>query len=110
MMGCRRATIAVRGTSGEANFMFRNRLAFGRRVLQNAILVGLALAALVVSAAPIAALAPSPDILFQNRLTGQLVDWRMNGTSLIDYTSLTDPGAANWKIVGSGDFNGDGKA
>jgi predicted outer membrane repeat protein len=48
------------------------------------------------------------DLLFQNTdATPQI--WLMNGTSVISETSLPDP-PVQWKIVGSGDFNGDGDA
>lgn len=50
----------------------------------------------------------SPDILFQNQISGQLVDWQMSGVSLAQYRFLTDPGSIAWKVVGSGDFTGDG--
>ncbi len=52
-----------------------------------------------------------PDILFwQHQPTGSLSAWLMNGTSLAVLAPVT-PGVVsdtNWKIVGTGDFNGDG--
>ena len=53
-----------------------------------------------------------PDILWQHDTEGWISVWLMNGLTLIDGTLLT-PGQvvdASWKIVGSGDFNGDGKS
>ena len=52
-----------------------------------------------------------PDILWQHQATGALSVWLMNGTSLTSLATVT-PGVVsdtNWKIVGTGDFNGDGK-
>ena len=52
-----------------------------------------------------------PDILWQHQTTGALSVWLMNGTSLASLATVT-PGVVsdtNWKIVGIGDFNGDGK-
>ena len=52
-----------------------------------------------------------PDILWQHQTTGSLSAWLMNGTSLASLATVT-PGVVsdtNWKIVGIGDFNGDGK-
>jgi len=51
------------------------------------------------------------DILFQNQRTGQLVYWLMDGISMtsIGTTNPGDPGSPDWKMVGTGDFNGDGK-
>jgi FG-GAP-like repeat len=49
------------------------------------------------------------DILWQNA-NGQAAIWEMNGTNLIPGGSTTvgpNPGP-DWKVVGSGDFNGDG--
>jgi lipopolysaccharide export system protein LptA len=46
------------------------------------------------------------DLLFQ-QTSGTPQIWLMNGTSIISETSLATP-PASWKIVTSGDFNGDG--
>jgi hypothetical protein len=46
------------------------------------------------------------DLLFQ-QASGTPQIWLMNGTSIISETSLATP-PASWKIVTSGDFNGDG--
>jgi lipopolysaccharide export system protein LptA len=52
------------------------------------------------------------DILFQNSVgplhDGILLDF-MNGTTVASQATLTGPGLT-WSVVGSGDFNGDGKA
>ena len=50
------------------------------------------------------------DILFQNQQTGQLVNWAMNGTTLVNYSYATDPQSTVWKVVGAADFDGDGKS
>jgi len=51
------------------------------------------------------------DILWRNSATGQNAIWMMNGTAIAAGTgyvaSITD---LNWKIAGTGDTNGDGKA
>jgi hypothetical protein len=49
------------------------------------------------------------DILWRNTNTGGVVEWLINGTSVL---SSGSPGsaAAPWTIAGSGDFNGDGRA
>jgi hypothetical protein len=50
------------------------------------------------------------DLLWQNIATGQLSAWELSGT-----TVLADPlmnpsvGDNNWRLSGTGDFNGDGK-
>jgi probable HAF family extracellular repeat protein len=52
-----------------------------------------------------------PDILWQHQTSGNIDVWTMNVTTMTESTYLT-PGAVsdlNWKIVGVGDFNGDGK-
>jgi hypothetical protein len=53
-----------------------------------------------------------PDILWQHATEGWVSVWLMNGTTLIDGRLLSASRVAdtNWKIVGSGDFNGDGLA
>jgi FtsP/CotA-like multicopper oxidase with cupredoxin domain len=50
-----------------------------------------------------------PDILFQDSATGNLTIWYMNGINRVSVAATTPqgPGGANWKVVGSGDFNGD---
>lgn len=52
------------------------------------------------------------DIIWQHDGTGAFAAWMMNGTSMIDGVPLTPAFVVdtNWKIVGSGDFNGDGRA
>ena len=49
------------------------------------------------------------DLLFQ-RTDGTLAVWHMDGHRLIGGAFLTpnNPGDRNWRIVGTGDFNGDG--
>jgi hypothetical protein len=52
-----------------------------------------------------------PDLLFQNESSGQLVYWLMDGLSLrqVGFIEPSDPGAAEWKVVGAADLNGDGR-
>jgi hypothetical protein len=51
-----------------------------------------------------------PDIIFQHT-DGSLAAWYMNGINLVSGTLLnpSHPGDVNWKLVGAGQFNGDGK-
>ena len=51
------------------------------------------------------------DLLWQNVKDGYLATWTMNGPNLIASELLDPPyvSDANWKIVGTGDFNGDNK-
>ena len=50
------------------------------------------------------------DIIWQHGTQGWLSLWRMNGTTLVAGESLQPDRVAdtNWKVVGTGDFNGDG--
>ena len=50
------------------------------------------------------------DLVWQHATTGQISVWMMNGTRMVAGQLLTPGQVAdtNWKIVGSGDFNGDG--
>jgi hypothetical protein len=52
-----------------------------------------------------------PDLLWQNRADGYMALWSLNGTSLVSSDLLTPHYVSdtNWKIVGTGDFNADGK-
>ena len=55
---------------------------------------------------------PGRDWVWQNTATGDLLAWHMNGltetsVATVSPSPVTD---TNWKIVGSGDFNGDGQA
>ena len=52
-----------------------------------------------------------PDLLFQNRLTGELRFWLMEENQQLDdgFLNPSLPGA-NWKVVGSADLDGDGNA
>jgi aromatic ring-cleaving dioxygenase len=73
----------------------------------SAAILAMSLYGLAVAAIPCAGQSVQPDIVFQHQTTGQAVDWLMNGTSLSHYAYLPASGAASWKIVGSGDFDGD---
>jgi len=51
---------------------------------------------------------PLIDLLWQNEATGQVLIWRMNGATIAGQDplpSVTDP---NWRIAGTGDYDGDG--
>jgi YD repeat-containing protein len=50
-----------------------------------------------------------PDILWRNTSTGQNAVWYMEGETFIESASVNAVSDQNWKIVGTGDFNSDGK-
>ena len=50
-----------------------------------------------------------PAFCTLNTTTGQIVAWQMNGTAIAATLALGNPGGS-WKVVGTGDFNGDGYA
>jgi FG-GAP-like repeat len=51
------------------------------------------------------------DILWRNDVDNRVVLWTMDGTNVLSSTATSTPTlAASWKAVGTGDFNGDGKA
>ena len=52
------------------------------------------------------------DLVWQHEGTGDLVVWFMNGTTMTSNSALTPGQVAdtNWKVIGTGDFNHDGKA
>jgi hypothetical protein len=51
----------------------------------------------------------SPDLIWQHRVSGSLVAWVLNGMTLVTGRPLNPTSVSDtaWKIVGSGDFNGD---
>jgi hypothetical protein len=50
------------------------------------------------------------DILWRNKGTGQNVVWFMDGATMSDWSwILPEVPDTNWEIVGTGDFNSDGK-
>lgn len=50
------------------------------------------------------------DLLWQNQTTGQLIAWHMNGAAVVASQYLNPSSVpVEWKLRGSGDFNGDGK-
>jgi hypothetical protein len=50
------------------------------------------------------------DILWRNKGTGQNVVWFMDGATMSDWSwILPEVPDTNWQIVGTGDFNSDGK-
>ncbi len=53
-----------------------------------------------------------PDILWQHDTEGWISVWLMNGLTLVDGTLLSPSNVAdtNWKVVGSGDVDGDGSS
>ena len=83
--------------------MTRNKTKMCETARPTALVLALSLLALLIFAAPLKA-----DIVYQNQSTGQLVNWMMNGVTLVNYTALLSPGTPIWKVVGSGDFDGDG--
>ena len=50
------------------------------------------------------------DILWRNTATGQNSMWFVDGTALASSAFPTSVPDLTWKIVGAGDYNGDGKA
>jgi uncharacterized delta-60 repeat protein len=50
------------------------------------------------------------DVFWQNSSTTQTVLWQMNGLSIGSAISPATVGDAHWKLVGVGDFDGDGRA
>jgi len=52
-----------------------------------------------------------PDLVWQNNATGEIAVWFMDGVTYQSHQSLSIPTISdtNWKIVGIGDFNGNGK-
>ena len=52
-----------------------------------------------------------PDLLWQHQTQGFVSVWFMNGPNQVSAASLTPDRVAdtNWKIVATGDFNGDGR-
>ena len=51
------------------------------------------------------------DLLWQHDVDGWVVGWKLDGLDLVASGGLSIPrvGDTNWKIVGTGDFNGDAK-
>ncbi|MFA6135276.1 MAG: putative Ig domain-containing protein [Phycisphaerae bacterium] len=49
-----------------------------------------------------------PDLVWQNRNSGERGFWVMNGTTVVTYVSLTSVDA-EWQVSAYGDFNGDGQ-
>ncbi|MBW4469781.1 MAG: FG-GAP repeat protein [Stenomitos rutilans HA7619-LM2] len=47
------------------------------------------------------------DLLWRNASSGQNAGWLMNGNSLVGTFNVNSVGDPNWKLQGSGDFNGD---
>lgn len=52
-----------------------------------------------------------PDIIFQNRSTGDLSYWLMNGITQVSagFFTPSNPGSAAWRVAAVADFNKDGK-
>jgi hypothetical protein len=61
--------------------------------------------------ADVAATAPVPTsaLLFQNQATSQIALWFMLGTQVIGSQSIVPTPDVGWNVVGTGDFNQDGK-
>jgi hypothetical protein len=49
------------------------------------------------------------EIIWRNASTGENAVWYMDGTTIVSSASLPTVNDTNWQIVGTGDFNGDGK-
>src|SRR5262249_48664202 len=55
------------------------------------------------------------DVLWRQSTTGSLVEWQMNGSTIVSSSNVTSGGGAvtpdsTWSVVGVGDFDGDGKS
>jgi DNA-binding beta-propeller fold protein YncE len=50
------------------------------------------------------------DVIWQNGVTGQTVEWQMNGLGIGGAGSPGTVSDLNWQIQGAGDFDGDGRA
>lgn len=50
------------------------------------------------------------DLLWRNSVSGQVVLWLMNGTTLSSAVTLANETSLNWRIQGVGDFTGDNRA
>jgi hypothetical protein len=50
----------------------------------------------------------SPDLLWRHEVTGDNAIWHLDGTTLVSTQLIQEVPDLNWKIVGTGDFNGDG--
>jgi hypothetical protein len=50
------------------------------------------------------------DLLWRNYGTGENILWQMNGISFSTYLVSTFVGDTNWRLEGTGDFNGDSQA
>ena len=51
-----------------------------------------------------------PFIVWRNRVTNQHALWFMDGPTLLPETGLLPSTSVDWNIVGTGDFDGDGRA
>ncbi|MBI4768085.1 MAG: FG-GAP repeat protein [Deltaproteobacteria bacterium] len=49
------------------------------------------------------------DILWRNKVSGDVVTWTMNGTTLINQITVSQGVPLVWEIAGTGDFNNDGQ-
>src|SRR5579871_2220237 len=74
------------------------------------LLLTMTLLAMAVPRPNAAAGVAPPNILWHNKFTGQNKFWTMNGTTVVSETPLQNSIDPNWKLIGSGDFNGDGEA
>ena len=53
---------------------------------------------------------PRPSLFWRHEQTGELFTWHLSGINVVDTRPLSIPASpdTNWKIVGTGDLNGDG--
>lgn len=50
-----------------------------------------------------------PSVFWHNQTTGQVETWHMSGNNVIDTRQVNLVTDSNWKVVGTGDLNGDGQ-
>jgi len=50
------------------------------------------------------------DLVWRNYASGSNVIWNMNGTTIVGSSALPAVSDPNWRLEGTGDFNGDGQA
>jgi len=51
----------------------------------------------------------SPDLIFQNIATGEVMAWLLNGTTYQSTKAIGNVGKSAWQIVGTGVFSGNGQ-
>jgi hypothetical protein len=51
-----------------------------------------------------------PSVFWHNQTTGQVETWHMSGLNVIDTRQVNLTTDSHWKLVGTGDLNGDGQS